>query len=44
MNIPAAAEHPHHDAKAHELRLKLLASFAAGDWIGGVDWAANTEN
>lgn len=42
MNIPAATEHPHHDAKAHELRLKLLASFAAGDWIGGVDWAANT--
>ncbi len=44
LNIPATPEHSHHDAKAHELRLKLLASFAACYSIGGVDWAADAKN
>lgn len=44
LNIATSLENTHHEAQAHELRLKLLASFAAGDWIGGVDWAANTHN
>jgi len=44
LNIATAPENTHHEAQAHELRLKLLARWASVDFYGGVDWAAYTEN